>query len=445
MLARSLPAAMILAAVSSILSPVARAEKVLVEYWEKWTGIEGQAMRSIVRDFNASQDRIEVRYSAISQIEMKLMLAIAGRRPPDVAGIWSYSLPVYAENNALWPLDDLAADTGVKQGDYLPSIWKLSVYRGRLWGLPSTPMSTALHWNKKLFREAGLDPERPPRTIAELEEFNEKITRRAPDGNYEVFGHLPEEPSWWHELWGYWFHGALWDGADQLTPDSPENLRAAEWIASYPKRFGVRPVSAYLESFGNFASPLNPFIRGRVAMEMQGPWMWNFLKKYGAGEFELGVAPFPTVDGTGPPVTLVEADVLVIPNGARHVREAWEFIRYVNRPEVIEKLCMSQCKFSPLAQVSEGFWQNHPHPYIKVFYDLAASPGAKAVPQVTVWTEYKSELGQAIKEIWALRQPPSQALGAVRERMQPKFSQRQERWSRLGPVLEKRWDGEETP
>jgi len=445
MLLRTFQAAAIWTAATLGLAPHARAERVVIDYWEKWTGIEADAMRAVVNDFNASQDRIEVRFSSISEIEMKLMLAIAGRKPPDVAGLYSYSLPVYVENNALRPLDGLAASSGIQASDYLPSIWNLCLYRGHLWGLPATPASTALYWNKKLFREAGLDPERPPRTIAELEEFNEKITRKGSDGNYVVFGHLPEEPGWWHTIWGYWFGGSLWNGKDTLTPDSPPNLAAGQWIASYPKRFGVRAVSSFLESFGNFASPLNPFIRGRVAMEIQGPWMWNFIRKYSQGDLEIGVAPFPTVDGRGPPVSLVEADVLTIPAGARHVREAWEFIRYVNTQPVIEKLCAAQCKFSPLAKVSDGFYKNHPHPYIKVFYDLAASPGAKPVPQVTIWTQYKAELDQAIKEIWALRQTPGEAFSNVRKRMQPMLDERMERWSRLRGPLEKQWAQEEKP
>jgi multiple sugar transport system substrate-binding protein len=426
-----------------LLLSSSRAERTVIEYWDKWTGAEGLAIQEVVKAFNASQDRIEVQYSAISQINMKLMLAIAGRRPPAVAGLWSHDIPVYVENNALRPLGGLAAGSHIEAKDYLPAIWNLGMYRGRLWALPSTPASTALHWNKKIFREAGLDPERPPATIAELEEFNEKITRKNSDGSFAVFGHLPEEPNWWHGLWGYWFGGTLWDGGAALTPDSPENLRAGEWIASYPKRYGVRPVAAFLESFGNFASPLNPFIRGRVAMEIQGPWMWNFIQKYGDGNFELGVAPFPSVDGKGPPVTLVESDVLVLPAGAPHVAEAWEFICYVQRPEVLEKLCAAQFKFSPRAVVSDTFWKTHPHPFIRVFYDLAASPNARPVPPVTVWSEYKNELDQAVKDIWAQRQTPADALGAVRRRMQPKLDERNERWQRLGPLLEKQWNAEE--
>ena len=65
----------------------AASDRVTITYWEKWTGFEADAMRSVVDDFNASQDRIFVEMSAVSQIDRRLVLATAGGVPPDVAGI----------------------------------------------------------------------------------------------------------------------------------------------------------------------------------------------------------------------------------------------------------------------------------------------------------------------------------------------------------------------
>ncbi|GAB4175474.1 MAG: hypothetical protein Fur0032_15250 [Terrimicrobiaceae bacterium] len=194
-------------------------------------------MRAVVEDFNASQDRIFVDYTSVSQITRRLMLAIAGGVPPDIAGIWEYDLPVYAENNALTPLDRMAREAGITGGDYLPVLWGLCRFRGHLWALPTTPSSTALIYNKRMFREAGLDPEHPPQTIAELEAMNERILRTGPGGRILKIGHLPEEPGWWNSLWGTWFGGPLVDG-ERILANSPENLAAYRWVESY-RRFDV--------------------------------------------------------------------------------------------------------------------------------------------------------------------------------------------------------------
>ncbi|MEL6741373.1 MAG: hypothetical protein AAFP26_12015, partial [Planctomycetota bacterium] len=56
------------------------AGRVVIDYWEKWTGQEALAMQRIIDRFNASQDRIWVRFFSMSAIEQKAMISI-GRIP----------------------------------------------------------------------------------------------------------------------------------------------------------------------------------------------------------------------------------------------------------------------------------------------------------------------------------------------------------------------------
>ena len=143
--------------------------RVTVTYWEKWTGFEGEAMQATVDAFNRSQPRIFVKLLTISQVDQKMILATAGGVPSDVAGLWSYNVNVYADQNALLYLDQYCARAEISREDYIPCYWEMCRHRGHTWALPSTPASVALHWNKQLFREAGLDPERPPTTIEQLD------------------------------------------------------------------------------------------------------------------------------------------------------------------------------------------------------------------------------------------------------------------------------------
>lgn len=150
--------------------------RLVIDYWEKWTGFEGEAMQAVVDDYNASQSRVFVRKLTVSEINRKLMLATAGGNPPDVAGIWSSGLADFAEKNALLPLDTLLREAGIGRTNYIPVFWDTCSHRGFVWALPSTPATVALHWNKALFREAGLDPMRPPRSLTELDAMAERLT-----------------------------------------------------------------------------------------------------------------------------------------------------------------------------------------------------------------------------------------------------------------------------
>src|SRR6188472_1240820 len=58
--------------------------RVVLDYWEKWTGVEGEAIQRVVDRFNLAQDRIWVRRTPVSDIMTKAVVAIGGGDPPDV-------------------------------------------------------------------------------------------------------------------------------------------------------------------------------------------------------------------------------------------------------------------------------------------------------------------------------------------------------------------------
>ncbi len=431
-----------------------------VVYWEKWTDFEGEAMARVVDGFNAKERErgktepgyrpIEVEMVVVSSIEQKLLIASAGGNPPDVAGIYSYMTPSYADKGALTDLTARAAQSGIERAQYVGRYYDLTVHRDKLWGLPTTPASVALHWNKRLFREAGLDPEKPPETLEELDQMAEKLTKwevTLPSGQKETrfgylrdvpadqkrllqVGFLPSEPSWWAYGWGFVFGGKLIEG-DEITTASPENIEAYEWVASYPKKLGVDPVQRFRSGFGSFATAQNPFLSGQLAMQLQGVWMYNFIKKFADG-MQWGAAPFPPpaahpeLRGVGN----AEADALVIPTGSKHADEAWAFIAYTQQPAVMEELCLGQRKHSPLAQVSDEFYAKHPNPHIRLFRELGTLESAWSAPKTGVWNEYLREMATASDKISNLTLTPREALTQVQERLQVSYDRDRKIFSR---------------
>lgn len=413
--------------------------RIVIQYWEKWEDFEKEAMREIVDAYNASQDKVFVNFLSTGAIDQKLLLATAGGNPPDVAGLWAWRLYTYAEMGALEPLDGLMRRDGVSAEDYLPSIIEQCRYKDFTWALPTTPATLALHYNRDLFRKAGLDPDRPPRTIAELNEYAAKLTVTDESGAIVQLGFSPTEPGWWNDRWGYWFGGDLLSAdGKRITIDSAENIAAFEWVRSFPKRYGMEHIQVFQASGGQFNSSQNLFLAGKVAMVLQGPWMATFVDKFSPG-LDWGVAPFPAVDASMPAVTICEADVLVIPKGSRHREEAWDFIRFVQRPENMERLCLGQRKFSPLREVSADFYAKHPHPHIAVFRALAESPNARGAPETPVYSEYRDEINYAFDLIWRLRSEPAEALGNAARRAQPKLDRVNTQWERVAAKRAAEW------
>ena len=98
------------------------------------------------------------------------------------------------------------------------------------------------------------------------------------------------------------------------TIDSPEDIRAMEWMQTYPRFLGPGRVKPFTESFGNYFTPENAFLTGKLAMIIQGPWIANLVVAF-KPDLDYGVIPFPTEHGYSPdaPVGLIDTDVLVIP------------------------------------------------------------------------------------------------------------------------------------
>ncbi|MCC6728907.1 MAG: ABC transporter substrate-binding protein [Chthonomonadales bacterium] len=413
----------------AIVRPRAADDRIHVTYWEKWTGFEADAMRATVDAFNASQPSINVDLLTVSGIQNKTLLAVAGGNPPDVAGLFGPNVAQYADDNAVLPLDNYCRRARLTRDLYVPVYWDIGAYRGHQYALPSVPASTALHYNRAMRARAGLDPDRPPRTIEDLDADAATMTRTDSHGKIVVSGFLPSEPGWWNWGWGYVFGGQLWDGGARITANSPENVRAFTWVQSYSKRYGGTNLQSFKSGLGNFSSPQNGFLDGRVGMVLQGVWMYNFISKY-APEMETpvrqwGAAPFPhpadRPDLAG--VTFADEDVLVIPRGARHPDEAFEFIRFVQSRRGMELLCMGQRKHSPLRRVSPGFYRRHPNPFIRLFAELPTGPNTVTPPKLGIWPEYQDALTNAFDEITLERKTPRQALDAVQARMQPKLDE----------------------
>lgn len=420
-----------------IVQPPAKDTRVHITYWEKWTSFEGDAIKDTVDYYNKSQDRIYVDLLTISSIEKKTLLAVAGGDPPDVAGLYGPNVAQYADDNAVMSLDDYCARNGMSRDQYIPIFWDMNVYHGHMYALPTTPASTALHYNKKLFAEAGLNPDAPPQTLEEMDAMSQKITTYTSDHKIDRAGFMPADPGWWPWYWTYVFGGKLWDGKTKITANSPENIRAFEWIQAYSKRFGAASLQSFQSGLGNFSSPQNGFLDGEVAMQLQGVWMYNYISKYSpkmeSPIRQWAAVPFPhpadrpDLAGT----CVADEDILVIPRGAKHPDEAFEFVKFIESQKGMEMLCLKQRKFSPLRDVSKAFYAEHPNSYVKLFADQTSGRNVIVPPKFGIWPEYLDAIRNTYEEV-ALEDVSKltpqqahakvkQALDKLQARMQPKL------------------------
>ncbi|HWB54739.1 MAG TPA: extracellular solute-binding protein [Tepidisphaeraceae bacterium] len=423
---------------------------VTVEYWEKWTGNEAAQMQQIVDDFNRTvgqEKKIYVHYMSMSDIDQKTLIATSAGVPPDIAGLWDHQITQFAAMGAIQPLDAMASAHGITAKTYLPVFWKACHYNGHLYALVSTPGTVALIYNKQIFhaaaaklRAAGLDPSRPPRTLAEFDRYAAAFDKRDSSGQIIRAGFLPLQ-SWYVAEFTFWFGGDIFNPiTHQFTLTSTPMLRAYQWIQSYSNRLGRTAMNNFQNSLGNFDSPNNPFLDGELVMQQQGPWMANYIEHLKPSmsavlvpkklehtlpdrrtNYAWGVAPFPSAVPGVDDISYNSFDALVIPTGARHPQAAFDFIAYVNRQDVAEKLCTLHCKNCQLAHVDQAYLNNHPNPYIDVFRKLASSPNAHGAPSVPIWPEVVKTMIDAAQSVALEGNDPAKVLANAQRRLQAEY------------------------
>lgn len=389
--------------------------RVVIDYWDKWTGAEGRVMRRLVDEFNQTQARIFVRYLAVSAIDQKAMVAIAGGSPPDVVGLWSFNVPAFADAGAIVPLDELAAAHGLMPERCVAAVRPLLLRGGQQWAMITTCGSLALYLNLEALEAAGLSPDDAPATLSELDDLNDRVVSVSRQGEIERAGFIHTEPGWWSWLWGYHFGGRLLDSSGRSSATDPRNVAAYDWVRSYPERFGLRQLLSFQAGNGFYGTAQNAFLTGRVAAVLQGPWMANLIESFAPG-MRYRAVPMPVSEDmyqSDAPVGLFEGDVLAIPKGAPNPEASFAFIAWLQDRQRLETLALDHRKCSPLEEVSPDFYDRHPNPSIRTHRAIASSPRVFHVPRTRAWPKYEAEFNAAFESLWLGDLTADQMLGRI--------------------------------
>ncbi len=342
---------------------------VQLEVWHSWGERPGQeAWRAIKEGFEREHPHIRVNLLVVPwNNPQKLLTAIVGGVPPDLTMIDRPTMPQWAARGALMPLDEFIERDHFDGSVFFPHTWEETFYDGHRWVLPFNTDGRALFYNKALFREAGLDPERPPRTWQELKEYSDRLTVLNDRGRIQRLGFAPLVSASGFGTAGLetyaWQLGGENVSADgtRVTFNTAPWISALEWVvqfaASYPGG-GLQGLLGSLGDTGVYGQ--DPFITGRIAMWEHGCWYLKTLRKYGPN-VEFGLADIPIPEG-GKLAFLSAGYSVGIPRGSRHVEEAWEFAKYCTG-QAAQELAMPLVESIPANRIAahSSYFMDDPH------------------------------------------------------------------------------------
>jgi sn-glycerol 3-phosphate transport system substrate-binding protein len=292
------------AALVGLLAPAARADTELTFYYPIAVG--GPLTRVIdglAAEFEKQNPGVKVHpiYAGnYDDARIKALAALKAGQPAQLSVLFSIDIYELLEQDVIVPWDDVAstADDKAWIKSFYPALMMNGTYKGKVYGIPFQRSTIVLYWNKDAFKEAGLDPDRPPATWAEMQQMAQKLVKRDASGNVSRWG--VEVPSTGYAYWMFQAF-ARENGQDLMNRDgnktnydNPDVIAALQYWRDLGAKYKVMP-----EGTVEWGTLRQAFTEGKTAM------MWhttgNLTAVKDTAKFPFGVAMLPASKQRGSP------------------------------------------------------------------------------------------------------------------------------------------------
>ncbi|MVO97984.1 ABC transporter substrate-binding protein [Paenibacillus lutrae] len=293
-----------------------------------------KTIEAMAADFTKQHPDITVKpvyTGSYADTAVKTQAGVQGKNPPDVAVNLSTELYSLLDMNAVLPLDEFIAKEDKNWlADFYPAFLANSQTGGKTYSIPFQRSTIVLYYNKEMFKEAGLDPNKPPQTWDEMAEYAKK---------------LKKEGRWGLEIpvsgFAYWMMQtfALQSGKNLMSEDgkkvffdTPDNTAGLQFWKDLASRDKVMP-----EGVTEWATVPSDFIAGKTAMMYHTTG--NLTNVKNNAKFDFGVAFLPRKKSYGSPTG--GGNFYIFKDIDKKKQEAaWKFIKFMTEPERAAKWSM---------------------------------------------------------------------------------------------------------
>jgi multiple sugar transport system substrate-binding protein len=271
-----------------------------------------------------SGTNIKIEVTVSNGLPERVLTAMRSGATPDIIEVQHGWVNGYAQSDLIVPLDDTIQD---KQ-DYVKAAIDYVSWNGKVWAIPYRIETHGVIYNKDHFKEADLDPEKPPKTWDELTAAAKALTKNGRSG-FGITGGGEVGNTIFRSLPFIWMNGG-----DIISPDmtkavvnSPEAVKAVEFYTNFYKQ-GFAPKST-LENDGLALRRL--FIAGAVSAYQSGQFDLPAIQKENSN-IKLGAMMIPAPAGKQT-AAILGGWSYVIPKSAKNQAEAKKFLQFLNTTE----------------------------------------------------------------------------------------------------------------
>jgi multiple sugar transport system substrate-binding protein len=366
-----------------------RAGRNTIRLWQFW---DLSVIQPMVDLFELEHPGIRVE---VEQLTWKdgletIQAALASGRQPDVCELGSSWLPRFSFDGVL---EDLTPVHEAESDSFL--MWDSAVWQGRIYGLPWLQGPRTLFYNRDLFRRAGLDPDRAPRTWDELLAAAKAIDALGEevDGFGQPLGERYEPyKNFLAFAWGN--GGRILDDSSVVRIAAPETREALEY---YLRLAGY--------SLQGRQEVLNRRFRmGRLGMQISGAWN---LRDYdsGAPALDYGVALVPKPDeNRGEHASFAGAEILVVFSNSKNTELSIELARFLRGYPRVRRLALAAGSVFPASRLVLQDSAFTADDKVRVFVEQAFT--SRTAPAHPGWIEMEDVVNRAVEEVLQGRRAP---------------------------------------
>ncbi len=327
---------------SSGTSAPATTANTKIAFWHAMGGSNGEAINEMARRFNESQKSCTVEATFQGSYDDALNKLKAGLQSKDVPAMvqmFDLATQVLIDLNAVTPMQDFIDKDKYDISDYEANVLAYYSVGNRLYGMPFNTSNPIVYYNKDAFKAAGLDPDKPPRTYAEVMDYARKLTKKDASGKVTQYGFSMA-------IYG-WFLEQLLAASGGLYLDNNNGRAARATKATFNTPEGVKVMAWWKEGvdagvFGNFGRPTadtqKAFDAQQTAMIIESTAGLRARLDAAKGKFELGTGflPRPDEDSFKKSGTIIGGASVYIMKDRPEAEQkcAWEFTKFVTTPEI---------------------------------------------------------------------------------------------------------------
>lgn len=310
-------------------------EPTKIVFWYAVGGKVGEATKTLVDQFNSTHPDIKV--EAVFQGDYdsainKLKQAIPSKSTPNVMQVYDIGTRFMIDSKAVVPVQKWIDKENFDMSSYEKNILAYYTVDNQLYSMPFNTSTPILYYNKTMFKEAGLDPENPPKTFEEVAADAQKLTEKDASGKVT-------RPGMAFAIYGWFFEQFLAEqnslyadngnGRDAMATsaafNSPEGKRVLDWWS------GMVKDGSAVNMGRKTADTMKAFVSGQTAMTIDSTGVLGDIMDGVNGKFEVGTGFMPHPAGANNGGVIIGGASLWMMAGHSDAEEkaTWEFIKYM--------------------------------------------------------------------------------------------------------------------